>query len=483
MTKLVDREVEQQRLVGLLGKGAPQLMLLYGRRRVGKTFLITNAWPSETRLFYFTAAETTAGQNRSALLDAMRTFIGEQLDDEDFQSWRNVFRHLIEMDGTGPLVVVLDEFQYLGDGTDEGLRDVASQLNAVWEAKRPHRSLVFVLCGSSIRLLETLNQSGSPLYGRFEWTCRLQPFNYWYAAELAPFSVLRDRVMMYCVFGGTPRYLASITTRHSLVDNIATLCLAREGTVRQLVETALVQEQGLRDHATYNALLRAIGAGNTELNRIQQDAAIGTPDLTATRDKLERLIALGYVRKERNFAAKNTQSYRYRLADPALAFYFTFVTRYQGMLEQYDARAVFDAQIAKQFNTYVGSQFEQVAQQAYRRLQPLRNLPMEQQWGRWEGKDRDGASLEVDVVSRLADGRMMTGGIKWNAEPLASSWQHQHIAKLKRLAHVGQGWAHEALDPDAQIVWVAAGGFTSDFADAVRKTHRHAVLLTLHDLY
>ncbi len=138
---------------------------------------------------------------------------------------------------------------------------------------------------------------------------------------------------MYCVFGGTPRYLASITTRHSLVDNIVTLCLTREGTVRQLVETALVQEQGLRDHATYNALLRAIGAGNTELNRIQKDAAIGTADLTATRDKLERLIALGYVCKERNFAAKNTQPYRYCLADPALAFYFTFVTRHQGILE------------------------------------------------------------------------------------------------------------------------------------------------------
>jgi len=131
----------------------------------------------------------------------------------------------------------------------------------------------------------------------------------------------------------------------------------------------------------------------------------------------------------------------------------------------------------------VGLQFEQVAQQAYRRLQPLRNLPMEQQWGRWEGKDRDGASLDVDVVSRLADGRMMTGGIKWNAEPLASSWQHHHIANLKRLAHAGQGWAHEALDPDAPILWVAAGGFASDFDDAVRTTHRHAVLLTLDDLY
>ena len=213
MLQIVDREREQVRLADMLAKGTPQLALMYGRRRVGKTHLLTHTWPTSTRLFYFTAAETTAGQNRAALLESIQRFTGETLDPSAFGAWRNIFRLLLEMEGSHPLVVVLDEFQYFGDGTEQGLRDVASQLNAEWEAQRPARALVFVLCGSAIRLIEALNTGGSPLYGRFEWVCQLEPFDYWHAAQMVPYQSLRARAATYAVFGGTPRYLASIDKR------------------------------------------------------------------------------------------------------------------------------------------------------------------------------------------------------------------------------------------------------------------------------
>ena len=483
MTPLIDRDRERARLAELLSEGTPQLALMYGRRRVGKTYLITNAWPPDQRLFYFTAAETTPGQNRATLLDEIARFTGEQLNPADFGTWRNVFRHLVEMDGSGPLVVVLDEFQYLADGSEGALREVASQLNAVWEAKRPARQLVFVLCGSSVRLLEALNDGGSPLYGRFAWICRLEPFNYWHAAAMAPFPALRDRVAMYSVFGGTPRYLALLRPANPLRDNIARLFLDREGGVRQLVETALLQEEGLRDHATYTAILRAIGAGRTVLNEIKQGAGIEEGDLTATRDKIERLIALGYVRKARNFGAKRTQPFRYSLADPALGFYYHYVAGLEGPLEQYDPRAVFDERIAPSFDAYLGHQFEQLVPQAYRRLQPSLGLPMDDEWGRWEGTDRAGQSVEIDIVTRLTDGRMMTGGIKWSAAPINASWHERHLQCLQRLAEAGVGWAHEALAADAPILWVSAADFHPDFADAVRAKHQHAICLSLEDLF
>ena len=467
----------------MLAKGTPQLALMYGRRRVGKTHLLTHTWPTSTRLFYFTAAETTAGQNRAALLESIQRFTGETLDPSAFGAWRNIFRQLLEMEGSHPLVVVLDEFQYFGDGTEQGLRDVASQLNAEWETQRPARALVFVLCGSAIRLIEALNTGGSPLYGRFEWVCQLEPFDYWHAAQMVPYQSLRARAATYAVFGGTPRYLASIDTTESLVANIARLSLSKQGTVRQLVETALLQEQGLRDHATYNAILRAIGAGRTELNAIKQGAAIGDGDFTATRNKIDRLIALGYVRRERNFGAKNTQAFRYRLADPAQAFHMAFVTRYQAMLEQYDPSDVFKQHIASVFDAYLGRQFEVIAQQAYHRLQQQRALPMAREWGRWEGRDRDRTSVEIGIVTRLADGRMMTGGVKWSEHPAAGTWHRHHIECLERLAQSGQRWAHDALQPDAPILWVAAGGFEPGFEAVVRERHNEVMLLSLHDLY
>ena len=164
---LIDRDDERQRLRDLLATGVPQLVLMYGRRRVGKTFLLNRVWGG-TPAFYFTAAETTPAQNRVALLLAFAEWSGQSLHLEDYPTWRSVFRLLLEHQSPAPFAITLDEFQYLGED-EAGLREVGSELNAVWEARRAERPLVLILAGSSLRLLERLNAGGSPLYGRFAW--------------------------------------------------------------------------------------------------------------------------------------------------------------------------------------------------------------------------------------------------------------------------------------------------------------------------
>src|SRR3954469_12797075 len=109
---MIDREAERRELGRLLERGVPQLALLYGRRRVGKTFLLTNTWP-EARTFYFTAAATTPEQNRRQLVEDAAQWSGQPLLADDYPNWRSVFRMLMELKAPEPLVVVLDEFQYL----------------------------------------------------------------------------------------------------------------------------------------------------------------------------------------------------------------------------------------------------------------------------------------------------------------------------------------------------------------------------------
>ncbi|MDQ3388685.1 MAG: ATP-binding protein, partial [Gemmatimonadota bacterium] len=86
-----------------------------------------------------------------------------------------------------------------------------------------------MIAGSAIRTLESLNDGGSPLYGRFAWQCRLRPFNYWHAGELAGFASAPDRACAYGLFGGTPRYLAAIDSSRSLADNVISLMLHPSG--------------------------------------------------------------------------------------------------------------------------------------------------------------------------------------------------------------------------------------------------------------
>lgn len=476
---LIDRDDERTRLRDLMASGTPQLVLMYGRRRVGKTFLLNRVW-GETPAFYFTAAETTPTQNRLALLHAFAEWSGQSLDVADFPTWRSVFRLLLEHRSPTPLAITLDEFQYLGED-EAGLRTVASELNAVWEAARPQRPLVLILAGSSFRLLDRLNAGGSPLYGRFAWQCHLKPFDYWHAGALAGFPALRDRALAYGVFGGTPRYLAAIDSRRSFADNVQQLMLDASGEVRDLVRTALLQEQGLRDTAKYQAILRAVGEGCTTLNAIAQSAGLDVA--TPLRDKLDRLAQLGYVGASRNFETTSRDPVRYRLTDPALQFYYRFVAPWESALATQGARAVWEQSVRPQLDAHMGHIFERVAAEGYFRSREALHLPVVRQWGRWEGKDYRRLPLEIDVVARLADGRVLTGAVKWNRTPLGAAIHTHHLDALRRLSESGVNWSHEAQQHDAPLLYVAAGGFSPEFRAVALESHRTVLLWSLDELY
>lgn len=479
MEAFVDRELERRELSRLLKRGVPQLALLYGRRRVGKTFLLTNTWPAE-RTFYFTASSTTPEQNRRQLVEDVARWSGQPLSTDDYPNWRTVFRMLLELRAPEPLVIVLDEFQYLGESRRD-LESVTSELNAAWEQRRPQRPLVFVISGSAIRTLEALDAGGAPLHGRFSWKAQLHPFDYACAAEMAPYRALRDRARLYGILGGTPRYLAAADPAESLAENAVRLMLHPRGEVRGLVETALLQEQGLRDVARYTAILRAIGAGSTELNGIGQ--AAGLQGDTGLREKVERLVALGYVEQRRNLGARPKDPFRYRLGDPALMFYHEFVARLATALERNDPMRVWREHVAPQLDTYMGHVFERVAEQAYRRLSLRLRLPIVREWGFWEGLDSARKPLEMDIACTLMDGRVMTGGIKWNAKPLTLEWHVHHLRMLDRLSDSGVKWAHAARERSSPLIWIAAGGFHKDFENAVRGSRDEVILWSLKDLY
>lgn len=489
---LVDRHEERRELKALVGRARPSLALLTGRRLVGKTFLLNHAWDPE-HLFLFTAARTTPEINRRQLLSDLAAWSGETLDPADFPSWRTVFRLLVDIataraasEPVRPTVVVLDEFQYLADG-DAGMATVASELNAVWESRELARAadgalpLVVTLAGSAVATMEALGDGGSPLYGRFAWQHTLQPLTYWYAAELAAFDTVRDRARAYGVFGGTPRYLAAINGRRSFAENVTDLLLSPRGEVRLLVETALDQEDGLRDVTKYRGILRAVADGCIERNAIAQRAGLANDH--GLREKLSTLIALGYLEERRNVDAKPNAAVRYRIADAAFRFYHRFVAPNASLLERYPAAKVWESAVAPHLDAYMGFELEDIAAQAYDRLAPSLALPMVKQWGRWEGTDRQRQSLEIDIVSELTDGRWMTGAVKWDGAPIDVRVHRDHLAMLHRAADAGRAWAHAALEREAPLFYVAAGGFSPEFRQEVQASEHPVILWSLDELY
>lgn len=475
---LIGRDDERHQLQQLAATGQRQLALVTGRRRVGKTWLLTHTWPPD-QYFLFTASRTTPELNRRQLLNDLNGFLKTNHLAEDFPTWRTILNLLLDLQLNKPLTVILDEFQYLAEG-ETGLAEVASELNAAWERPRPKQPLVLVLAGSAVSTMEGLAGGGAPLYGRFNLQLKLTPLDYWHASELAPFDSLRDRARLYGTFGGMPRYLAAIDTSATLEENIIRLMLSPQGEVRLLLETTLDQEEGLRDIASYNAILRAIASGSTIQNEIAQRA--GLKNDTALRSKIDKLIELGYLGQHRNIGASPNTPYRYRLNDPALRFHQRFVQPNTSLLEREPAAEVWK-HIRRHLPGYMGLEFEQITQQAYGRLRVKRGLPLLSNWGSWQGQDRNRHSLEVDVVAPTLDGGILTGAIKWQKNPAGIELHHDHLRMLDRAATAGQKWAHSALEPTSPLLYVSASGFEPGFRDSAERSDHPVVLLDLKEMY
>lgn len=473
----INRERELEELRRLADQGRPVLLLIYGRRRVGKTFLLDHAWEGR-RAFYFLAADSTAALNRAELLRELAAWSGRDVNPEDYPTWRTVFRLFADLAAEGPIVVVLDEFQYLMGHED----DVVSQLVAVWDREVRDRPLVLALSGSEVATMEQLQHGGQPLYGRPNWFARIRPFDYRDAARMTPAFMQREAAVLYGVFGGTPRYLASIADR-DLQTSVARNMLSPRGEVHLQVQNIIEQEKGIREPAEYRAVLAAIAAGRTDVNDIALTAGLGERPHVVRR-ALAILEGLDLTRRERNFDASEKARYQHRIADNAVRFWYTFVHPSRSRLETGDPVEVWMHRVAPYLNDYMGKVFEDMCRQAYGRYHARWGVPGAATWARWEGQDRNRRSIEIDLVARLDDGRILTGEIKWSSQPVGSELHAGLMRSLEDVSRSGQGWASDALSEgrSAGHIYFSAGGFTEEFRR--RASEHHALrLIALDDLY
>lgn len=476
--ELVDREAEAEALRHLAEEKGPRLALLYGRRRVGKTYLLDHLWGGD-HVFYFLAADSTPGMNRGDLVRDLADWSGRELEPGDFPSWRGVFRLIIDLARDEALIVVLDEFQYLLGGDD----DAASQLVAVWDREVRDLPLTMVLCGSEVSTMEQLRGADQPLYGRFDWSHRLRPFDYLDARSMVPDRSIREAVAVYGIFGGLPQYLAAIRPGESLEEAVSRTMLAPGGSVRVQLENVIEQEKGIRKPARYRAVLAAVARGRTRRNEIATGAGLEDRPETV-RDVLRRLEDLELIWAVRNFDAPANAPLRYRVADNAVRFWYRFVDPHRSHLETGAAEDVWRQKVVPDLDSYLGKVFERICREAFERSHDRWGLSGAEEWSRWEGQDRSRRPVEIDVVARLLSGGMLTGEIKWSSRPVGPAVHQDLLRDLEALSTSGYGWAHQALPEgdEARYLYVSAAGFTEDFLSQAAKDER-ILLLDLEQLY
>jgi uncharacterized protein len=447
---LINRERESQRLQDLWDSPAPTLALIYGRRRVGKSFFLQH-FLQDHRGVYFLAADSTPLENLVELLGQVRAAFPERDDAtlENYPTWRSALRLLVDLAADKPLAVVLDEFGYLA-AADKTLPSI---LQAVWdtrEAKRSHLKLI--LCGSELTSLSALDDYGKPLHGRFDWIETYRPLDYYDAGRFLDAASsrrtysARDKLTTYGLYGGSGRYLVAIDPSRPLGANVAEQVLDPSGIFHREGETLLRQERDIRDVAGYNAVLGAIAGGESEWGKIAASAHIEEDSLHVY---LNRLMRAGWVRHETPFKESKRRGV-YRIADNMLKSWYRYVFRYRSALQMTPPDRAWRELVAPNISDYMGLLvFEEVAHQYLARFASRHGLPVILEMGRWWSRKNE---VELDVAAELADGSYLYGECRWASSPVPRS-------ELTRLQWKVEQLPHKVWKKQVRFILFSAGTF------------------------
>jgi AAA+ ATPase superfamily predicted ATPase len=455
-----DRIDELQALEERWSSARAEYVVIYGRRRVGKTELILR-FAEGKRSVYF---EATSGTERDHLEDLSRVLAETSgrplLEAQPLTSWQAFFAAIDEELRRGPLLIALDEFQFVARETPA----VGSLLNRFWREHRDDPNLFLILSGSDVSFFQReIVGYNATTYGRRTGSLHLFPFPFTELKGFLPEWTADDLIRAYAVFGGVPYYLEAIDPRATLAKNIERHVLAPDGLLRQEPRFLFAQHSDLREGSAYFSILRAIAAGRTRRNEIAD--RVGRSD-SATGQLLDRLIEMGLVARVHPVTIANpdrTRMVRFAIDDPFLRFWFTFVHPYESRLHsRADAAKHLAGLVMPALDDFVSRPaFERVCQSWLRDHTEAAGV------GWWWGnvKERSDAGphnvqREVDVVAVDHEGGVLAlGSCKWTAEPMPASER----AKLKRLARV---LASDANDPD--LYFFSRAGFHARLVAEVR---------------
>ncbi|MEC7233423.1 MAG: ATP-binding protein [Planctomycetota bacterium] len=315
----IGRDDELAVLSELSDSGKPELFVLYGRRRVGKTELLQRLCSGSHRAVYFLAAQVRERDNLRAFREALKDGLGGDalLDGIEFPDWSTALGFAAERAGGERLILVLDEFPYLCDSS----KGLPSQIQQFWDLRGKNSSLMLVLCGSQVSFMEKeVLAERSPLFGRRTGQRRLEPLRPLATLDFFPSWSIEDRVLAYGVLGGMPAYLRRFQEDRTLQENIAAEILRPEGYLFDEVQF-LLRSDVTTPH-TYNSILAAVAKGAERIGDIALHVGVDSP--TAGK-YLHVLRELRLVEREVPITDPDplrSRKGRYRIADRVLAFHF-----------------------------------------------------------------------------------------------------------------------------------------------------------------
>lgn len=415
----LNRQKEIERIQQALQREKPQLIAIYGRRRCGKSTLLQQILPQET--IYFSADLREAPLQISAFARQAEKF-APGFSKPVYPDWESLF---ISLNNTlnERTIVCIDEFPYLVKNSPE----LPSILQSIIDNQH-HGKFHLILCGSSQQMMYSMVlEKSSPLYGRCDEIIKVKPMSIRYMQEYLSLPAV-DAVKEFGVWGGVPRYWEVRQQYGSFSEAIKLSILDQNGLLNEEPERLFSDE--LRTSVQAYSILSLIGAG---IHRPSEIAArLGKPATQLSR-MFGFLVNQGYIRREIPFgeAAISSKKSLYKIDDPFMNFYFTFLVPNKSRLE-FDMVAQVWEEIANKYDQYISGIWEDLCRKAIPHIEidGKRFFPA----SRWWGGGLHKKPMEIDLIAKSTDyTAMLIGEVKWSGrnqvtEVLESlEWKERNI--------------------------------------------------------
>ncbi|MBN1315170.1 MAG: ATP-binding protein [Anaerolineales bacterium] len=446
MLKFVDRKREIQALSSFYQAPEAGLMILFGRRRVGKTRLLT--YFLETQgvpggLYWTATTHGAAYQLRDfsqALFRYDPRFSSPPSPDFSFPDWGVALDQLAQIAAqfTEPQFIVLDEFTHL-IRNDTALTSIFQK---AWDHRLAHEPKIkLVLTGSLVGMMEReVISYEAPLYGRATALVRLRPLPYASLLELFADRTPAERVAIYAVTGGVPAYLELFTRARTFVDALHEQCLG-SGSI-MLTDPALILHEQLREPQTFESILSVIASGFHRWGEIARMAGIAESSLAHYLKILQELELI--ERRDPVLARPGGRRGLYHVRDHFLRFYYRFIVPHISAIERGYLTVAVD-RIYEHLRAFIGTcVFEELCREWVWAAAAVGELEFNPEivgafWRQQRGK---GVQLDV-VAANRRDKRLLIGEAKWGRDQAGRQVLLDLVERSRRMPQVAEGWPVE----------------------------------------
>ena len=448
INSFINREQELEFLNKQYKTEFASMVVVYGRRRVGKTSLI-HEFATGKPFLYFLASKESETQNMRILKNQIAEYTGDiLLKQVSVDSWDILFQTLIKYITEKRLILILDEFQYLGQVNPA----FPSIFQRIWDLYLQNKNIMVILCGSLINMMESqvLNYN-SPLYGRRTGQIKLRQIDFTHYSKFMGDLSYKDLVEHYSVTGGVPKYIGMFNGQGELMDKIADQILNRQSFLFE--EPLFLLQNEVSEIGSYFSIIKSIAAGNHRLGKICTDLEVKQ---TSLPKYLKILIDLDIIEREVPVTESNPEKSKmglYRIKDNFINFWFKFVYPEKARLELGNVSYVLQKLKTNFIDNHVSFIYESVCMSEMWELN-RKGLLNFNKLGRWWNNQE-----EIDIIGLDAGGNDIVFGECKYQEKLMDTDVFMSLLQKKEYV------AWKKYERTERFILFSVSGFTRQLRD------------------